>query len=104
LVPEVERDAQEMAEEISETLQRIDRNLAALLAITVDRHIRETDLAKPRPRSIDQMLSDVGISNTEIAKLLGKSPQAVSQVLSKKASKKNGRPGGSKEKESNGGE
>lgn len=40
------------------------------------------------------MLSDNGLSNTEIAKLLGKSPQAVGQVLGaestakKKATKK----------------
>jgi hypothetical protein len=54
-----------------------------VLAITVDRHLRDTDLAKPRPRSIDRMLADLGLTGAEIAKLLGKTPQAVSIALSK---------------------
>ena len=54
-----------------------------MLAITVDRHLRDTDLAKPRPRSIDRMLADLGLTGAEIAKLLGKTPQAVSIALSK---------------------
>lgn len=56
--------------------------LTALMSIVVDKHIRESDLAKPRPRTIDRMLSDNGLTNTEIAKLLGKTPQAVGQALS----------------------
>lgn len=68
--------------ELLAELQKTNRMLNALLAIVVDKHIRETDLAKPRPRSIDRMLSDNGLANTEIATLLGKTPQAVGQQLS----------------------
>lgn len=64
-------------------LERIDKRLAAILAILLDQHLRSTDLAKPRPRSIDRLLTDVGLSGVEIGRLLGKSPQAVSQALAK---------------------
>lgn len=70
-----------MNEEMLEELKKNNRLLYALLAITVDQHIRGTDLAKPRPRTIDRMLTDVGLSGVEIAKLLGKTPQAVSNAL-----------------------
>jgi DNA-binding transcriptional ArsR family regulator len=66
-----------------ETLERIDQKLSALLAITVDQHLRATDIAKPRPRTIDRLLDDVGLSGAEIGRLLGKSPQAVSQALAR---------------------
>lgn len=65
-----------------EVLLRIERKISALLSISVDQHLRSTDaLAKPRPRSIDRLLSDAGLLGTEIAATLGKSPQAVSQSL-----------------------
>ncbi len=70
-----------MNEEILNELKKNNRLLYALLAITVDQHLRGTDLAKPRPRSIDRMLTDVGLTGVEIAKLLGKTPQAVSNAL-----------------------
>ena len=70
-----------MDENILNELKKNNRMLYALLAITVDQHIRGTDIAKPRPRSIDRMLTDVGLSGVEIAKLLGKTPQAVSSAL-----------------------
>jgi hypothetical protein len=85
-----------MAVEQVDVLHKIDAKLGALLVIAVDDLLRRTpELANPRPRSIDQMLSDVGLSQGEIAALLGKSPQAVSQQLSskkpaKKAAKKSG--------------
>ena len=66
-----------------DALQSIDTKLTAILALLVDRHLRDTDLAKPRPRSMDRMLSDVGLTGVEIGRLLGKSPQAVSQALSR---------------------
>ena len=68
---------------MTETLKRIDTKLGALLAIVVDGHLRDTEIAKPRPRSIDRMLTDTGLSRVEVAQLLGKSPQAVGQVLAK---------------------
>jgi len=71
-----------MNNELTAELQKTNRMLNALLSIVVDQHIRGTDLAKPRVRSIDRMLSDNGLTNTEIAILLGKTPQAVGQQLS----------------------
>lgn len=72
-----------MNEDVLNELKKLNRNVSAMLAITVDRHLRDTDLAKPRPRSIDRMLADLGLTGTEIAKLLGKTPQAVSLALSR---------------------
>ena len=66
-----------------ELLTRIETKLSALLVIAVDEYLRETDVARPKPRSIDRMLADVGISQKEIAALLGKTPQAVSLALGK---------------------
>ncbi|MEO6701022.1 MAG: hypothetical protein ABI140_14795 [Jatrophihabitantaceae bacterium] len=70
-------------EAVLDALKRIDTKLGALLVIAVDAHLRNTDLAKPRPRSIDRMLVDVGLSQGEVARLLGKSTQAVGQVLNR---------------------
>lgn len=70
--------------ETAERLQAIDSKLSALLAITIHRTlIDDPELASPRPRSIDRLLSDAGLSQKEIAALLGKSASAVSQMLSK---------------------
>lgn len=68
---------------VVDALKRIDAKLAALLAVVVDGHLRDTEIAKPRPRTIDRMLIDVGLSQTEVARLLGKTPQAVGQALQK---------------------
>jgi len=70
-----------MNEQILEELKKSNRMLSALLTITLDQHLRSTDLAKPRPRSIDRMLTDIGLTGVEISKLLGKTPQAVSNAL-----------------------
>ncbi len=68
----------------TELLRAIDQKLGALVAIHTHRLlIEDPELAKPRPRSIDKMLSDVGLRQAEIAKILGKSPQAVGQILGK---------------------
>lgn len=68
-----------MAED--ELLSRIDSKLGALLAISVDQYLRETGIARPKPRSIDRVLADVGLSAREIAALLGKTDRAVNLVL-----------------------
>ncbi|MDQ1173417.1 hypothetical protein QE430_001724 [Microbacterium testaceum] len=69
-------------EELIAAIQSMDRKLSALLSIVVDQHLRRTpDLANPRPRNIDRILSDAGMLGTEIAATLGKTPQAVSQAL-----------------------
>ena len=62
----------------------------AQLTIQVDRYIRETEIARLKPRSIDKMLSDVGLKTADIAKLLGKTERAVQmQIASDNKSKKN---------------
>lgn len=81
-----------MNEQILAELQKTNRMLNAILSISVDRHIREADLAKPRPRSIDRMLYDNGMTGVEIAKLLGKSKQAVSQALASDGKVKKSKP------------
>lgn len=55
--------------------------LLAQLTIKVDQYIRETGLARPKPRSIDKMLSDVGVKTADIASLLGKTERAVNMQL-----------------------
>jgi hypothetical protein len=57
--------------------------LRGILAVLVDEHLRSNaELANSKFRSIDQLLKDgAGLTNTEIAAYLGKSPQAVGQVL-----------------------
>jgi len=72
-----------MNDDVLVELKKMNRLLSALLTITVDRHLRDTEIAKPRPRSIDRMLADIGLQGTEIAKLLGKTPAAVSMALAK---------------------
>ena len=55
--------------------------LLAQLTINVDQYIRETGIARPKPRSIDKMLSDVGLKTADIASLLGKTERAVNLQL-----------------------
>jgi hypothetical protein len=63
------------------TLKRIDAKLSAILAIQLDQYLRETGVARPKPRSIDRLLTDVGLPAREIAALLGKTERAVHMVL-----------------------
>ncbi len=73
-----------MPTEFEANADAIHRKLNALLAVTVQRLlIEDPSLAAPRPRTIDQLLSDAGLRQAEIADLLGKTPQAVSQALSR---------------------
>jgi hypothetical protein len=69
-------------------LERIDAKLNALLAIIVDRYLRETETARPKKRSIDRLLSDAGLSATETAKLLGKTDRAVRLQLQREGQSK----------------
>lgn len=62
-----------------EVLQRIDAKLGALLALALLDHL--PDNAPARKRSIDQGLKAAGLDVGEIAALLGKSRQAVYQLL-----------------------
>lgn len=72
----------------TQLLRAIDAKLGALVAIHTHRLLMEDpDLAKPRPRSIDRLLHDAGLSQAAIGKMLGKTPQAVSQALKKDGSR-----------------
>ncbi len=66
-----------------EVLNRIDAKLGALLAIALDEYLRETEVARPKPRSIDRLLTDAGLSTKEIAALLGKTDRAVQLAIAK---------------------
>lgn len=91
-----------MNEQILDELKKSNRMISALLTITLDQHLRNSDLAKPRPRSIDRMLTDIGLTGVEISKLLGKTPQAVSNALAadSKTAKKVKSSKGSSDKQS----
>lgn len=78
-----------MAED--QPLKDIDAKLGALLALTIDQYLRETGVARPKPRSIDKMLSDVGLAPRLIAALLGKTERAVYLALSEDQKKSQGR-------------
>ena len=68
----------------TQLLRAIDTKLGALVAIHTHRLLMDApDLAKPRPRSIDRLLSDAGLSQAAIGQILGKTRQAVGQVLKK---------------------
>ncbi len=60
-----------------EDTSRSEKLLAALLAISVDNYLRETGIARPKPRSIDHLLSDAGLGAGDIASILGKTERAV---------------------------
>jgi hypothetical protein len=66
----------------AETLQ------LAQLTIATDQYIRETGIARPKPRSIDKMLYDVGLKTADIASLLGKTERAVQMQLATDAKAK----------------
>ena len=61
----------------------IDTKLSALLALQAHRALVEDPDARPRPRSIDKLLSDAGLTQMQIGATLGKSVQAVSQMIAK---------------------
>ena len=66
----------------TELLRAIDLKLGALVALHTHRLLLDdVALAKPRPRSIDRLLADVGLKRSEIGRILGKTPQAVGQAL-----------------------
>lgn len=80
-----------------QVLDRIEAKVSALLAIQVDRYIRETGIARPKVRSIDKMLRGVGMLPKDIAALLGKTERAVYLALDegdKASSKKNAKATG----------
>jgi hypothetical protein len=72
-------------------LRSIDTKLAAILALTLDNHQRQTGVARPKERSVDKILSDAGLSSATIASLLGKTDRAVNLQLQREAARKSGK-------------
>jgi IS30 family transposase len=72
---------------------RLESKLNAILAILVDRHLRDTEIARPKDRSIDRLLTDAGLTAKEIAALLGKTERGVHIQLQREASRKPPRKG-----------
>ncbi len=66
-----------MIDRQEELLESIDAKLGGILVLQLDLYMRETGIAKPKPRNLDRMLSDAGVSNADIAALLGKTERAV---------------------------
>jgi hypothetical protein len=62
------------------SLGRLDAKVTALLAMAVDARQRAVGV-KTKPRSIDQILFDAGLTAKEIGSLLGKTDRAVNLVL-----------------------
>jgi predicted transcriptional regulator len=62
-------------------LASIDAKLGALLALTLDEYVRATGVARPKPRSVDKLLADAGLTPQQIARLLGKTDRAVQKQL-----------------------
>jgi hypothetical protein len=68
-------------ETTTDLLERIDSKLAALLALVLDAHLRESGIAKPKGRALDRLLTDAGQSPQTIGALLGKTDRAVTKML-----------------------
>ena len=64
-------------------LSKIEARLNALVILEVERHLRETEAAKPRRRPIDRLLADAGLTTKDISSILGKTERAVQLVLQK---------------------
>jgi hypothetical protein len=64
-------------------LRQIDAKVSGMLVLVLDAYLRQTGIARPRDRSVDKMLADVGIDNRAIAALLGKTERAVQKQLQK---------------------
>jgi hypothetical protein len=72
----------------NEVLQSIDAKLSALLTLVLDGYLRQTGVARAKERSVDKMLSDVGLSAAAIASLLGKTDRAVHLQLQREGARK----------------
>jgi len=64
----------------------MNAKLSALVALQVHRVlIEDENLARPRPRSMDKLLHDAGLTQAQIAAMLGKTISAVSQMIKKES-------------------
>lgn len=64
-----------------EHLRRIDAKIGALVALEVDRVLRETNAQGAGSQSLDQLLATAGYGTVEIASMLGRSQRAVQKAL-----------------------
>lgn len=64
-----------------ELLRGIDQKLRALLALQVHQQLADKSGSSKKPRSLDVVLADAGLSAKEIATILGKTDRAVRLVL-----------------------
>jgi DNA-directed RNA polymerase specialized sigma24 family protein len=62
-------------------VRSIDAKLGAVLALMLDAHLRQTEIARPKERTIDELLAAAGVPTQEIARLLGKTDRAVRKQL-----------------------
>jgi hypothetical protein len=71
-----------------ELMRSVDAKLSALLTLVLDGYLRQTGVARPKERSVDKMLADVGLSAAAIAQLLGKTERAVHKQLATERARK----------------
>jgi hypothetical protein len=71
-----------------ELMRSVDAKLSALLVLVLDGYLRQTGVARPKERSVDKMLADVGLSAAVIARLLGKTERAVHLQLAPRRAEK----------------
>ncbi|MBA2740655.1 MAG: hypothetical protein H0U46_01425 [Actinobacteria bacterium] len=63
-------------------LRSIETKLTAVLALMADSHLRAHGTQRQqRPRSLDRILTDTGLSAREVGKLLSKTERAVHLAL-----------------------
>jgi hypothetical protein len=74
-----------------ELLEAIDAKVSALLTLVLDAYLRQTGVARPKERSVDTMLFDVGVPASTISKLLGKTERAVHMQVAGDREKKTGK-------------
>lgn len=77
-------------------LHSIDVSLSALLAIALDDYVRSHGIDGAKPLTIEKMLTDAGLSQTDAGKLLGKTASAVNQRLKQSPAKKTAKKTGKK--------
>jgi hypothetical protein len=74
-------------QELAALLRQQNTLLQVLVSLTIDESQRnKSDFTTSRFGSLDELLSkSAGLTNVEIGKLLGKTPQSVGQMIASKA-------------------